>query len=349
MKKILLSTIVLVSFCYGSQVTFGDSTDSTEISSTIGSTDISSTMSSTSDTNDSSTSSTTPSNIEDSTSSSSTPSAKQNSTITVDSSITESQSSNSIDSSNTINSTEPNIIPNPIPETTEPSAAPKPSLTAKTGQYDVKNGAKITKNDLLKLVNYKNGDKNNLDITITSIYAYVSKNGQQNSKVYHTDLDALLGTANLNNIQLMTISQAQKLGLTLAQGNANKNIEVINCSLPGQYNVSFTDRNNLTIATHTIVTVGNPASEITTENNQNSGSVNQTTNNVQNQHATPKVIAKTPINPSTVAQENTKTTSNSTSKATLPKTNEKSNHFLSIMGIITTLVSSAFILIKKIG
>ncbi len=345
MKKFLLSTIILVSFCCGSQVIYGDSVDSTESSSTLGSTDILSITSSNSDTNDSSTSSTTSSSVNDSTSSSNKTYAKENSTASVDSSAIDIQSSSSTDNSITNDSVNSSTSDS-IPETTQPSEAPIASLTAKNGQYDVKNGVKITKDDLLKLVNYKNGDRNNLDVTINSIYAYVSKNGQQTSKVYHTDLDALLGTANLNNIQIMTISLAQKRGLTLAQGNANKNIEVINCSLPGQYNVSFTDRNNPTITTHTIVTVGNPVSAITTESTQNSESVNQKTNNIQNQQATPN-------NPSTVAQENTKTTSNSTSKATskatLPKTGEEANHFLSVIGIITTLVSSAFILIKKIG
>lgn len=334
MKKILLSSIILLSCIGGAQTVYGDSTTSTKNSSTTTSTVT--IPSSNIDMKESSTSTTTSSNIEDSSTNSSSSNQTERDATTIDSSTTDTQSSSSTDDS--INSS---ITSDSTTETTEPSTVPKPFLTAKAGQYNIENGVTLTKNDLLGLVNYTYGDKSNLDIVITSNYAYVSKNGQQNSKVYHTDLDALLGTANLNNIQLMTISQAQKLGLTLAQGNANKNIEVINCSLPGQYNVSFTDKNNPETTIQTTVTIGNPASSLSTENTENSVTVNSTANNVPVQNEISNV--------NTLSQKEAKTMPNSASKATLPKTGEKGNHTLPIVGLFFLLVSSAFILIKKIG
>lgn len=336
MKKILLSSVVLLSLIYSSQTVYGETTSSSTTNSNIATTD--STFTTTNDL----ASSTTSSSVETDTSSSSSTQAESEYSTTIDSSrtSTESQSSSSVDSSSTSSSTKPTTVPTPEP-TEKPSAVPKPFLTAKNGQYNVENGVKLTKNDLLSLVSYTYGDKSNLDIVITSNYAYVSKNGQQNSKVYHTDLDALLGTANLNNIQLMTISQAKKLGLTLAQGNANKNIEVINCSLPGQYNVSFTDKNNPETTIQTTVTIGNPASSLSTENTENSVTVNSTVNNVPVQNEISNV--------NTLSQKEAKTMPNSASKATLPKTGEKGNHTLPIVGLFFLLVSSAFILIKKIG
>lgn len=327
MKKVLLSTIALLSLIYTSPVVYGEMISTSESAVT----------SSTS--KEISTNSTTSSSLEDTTNSSSsvesvTPINGSTTNDSTQASVNTDSSSTSVSKANTSSTMTSSSSTNQ--ESTQASVEPTPSLTAKEKEYyDVKSGAKVTKADLLKLVTYTNGDKNNLDIVITSNYAYVSKNGQQNSKVYHTDLDALLGTANLNNIQVMTISQAQKLGLTLAQGNANKNIEVINCSLPGQYGVTFKDRKTgLTAAT--TVNVGNPASTNVSENTQEPATVTQTTT-ASSTVATPKTNNATTV----------KTTPLSASKSTLPKTGEKDNPILTIAGMLTALSACAFVLIKK--
>lgn len=361
MKKALLSSVALLSLVCASPVVYGETTSSsTPQKTTVSSVEkVSTTTSSSTPVKDSSTSSTTSSSTKDSTSSTSssaktetsttsnleTQSSTQASTSTTSSSTTNSSTSSSTESSSTTNSS--------TQETTQSSTVPAiTSLKARTGWFAVKNDVKLLKDDLLRLVTYTNGDKNNLDVIVTSNYVYVSKNGQQSSKVYHTDLNALLGTANLNNIQVMTFAQAQKLGFTLAQGNANKNIEVINCSLPGQYKVTFRDRKT-SLSTTTTVNVGNPASAVVPENTQNSGTVNQTTttsstvvtpktNNVTTQKATTKAPATTKSSIATA-----KTTPVPTSKSTLPKTGEEANHILPIAGVLTTLSAGAFILIRK--
>lgn len=360
MKKVLLSSVALLSLVCASPVVYGETTSSsTPQKTTVSSVEkVSTTTSSSTPVKDSSTGSTTSSSTKDSTSSSSsaktetsttskleTQTSSQTSTGTTSSSTTNSSSSSSTESSSTTNSS--------TQETTQSSTVPAiTSLKARTGWFAVKNGVKLLKDDLLRLVTYTNGDKNNLDVYISSNYVYVSKNGQQSSKVYHTDLNALLGTANLNNIQVMTFAQAQKLGFTLAQGNANKNIEIINCSLPGQYKVTFRDRKT-GLSTTTIVNVGNPASAVVPENTQNSGTVNQTTTTSStvatpktNNVTTPKATTKAPATTkSSIATA--KTTPVLTSKSTLPKTGEEANHILAIAGVLTTLSVSAFIVYRK--
>ncbi len=362
MKKALLSFVALLSLVCASPVVYGEATSSsTPQKTTVSSVEkVSTTTSSSTPVKDSSTSSsTTSSSTKDSTSSSSsaktetsttnkieTQTSTQSSTSTTSSSTTNSSTSSSTESSSTTNSS--------TQETTQSSTAPAlTSLKARTGWFAVKNGVKLLKDDLLRLVTYTNGDKNNLDVIVTSNYVYVSKNGQQSSKVYHTDLNALLGTANLNNIQVMTFAQAQKLGFTPAQGNANKNIEIINCSLPGQYKVTFRDRKT-GLSTTTTVNVGNPASAVVPENTQNSGTVNQTTTTTSSTVATPKTNNTTTQKATTKAPATTKssiatakTTPVLTSKSTLPKTGEEANHILPIAGVLTTLSTGAFILIRK--
>ncbi|OTO00613.1 hypothetical protein A5804_002125 [Enterococcus faecium] len=362
MKKALLSSVALLSLVCASPVVYGETTSSsTPQKTTVSSVEkVSTTTSSSDSVKDSSTSSTASSSTKDSTSSTSssaktetsatskleTQNSTQASTSTTSSSTTNSSTSSSTESSSTTNSS--------TQETTQSSTVPVITLKARTGQFAVKNGVKLLKDDLLRLVTYTNGDINNLDVIVTSNYVYVSKNGQQSSKVYHTDLNALLGTANLNNIQVMTFAQAQKLGFTLAQGNANKNIEVINCSLPGQYKVTFRDRKT-GLSTITTVKVGNPASAVVPENTQNSGTVNQTTTTTSSTVATPKTNNTTTQKATTKAPTMTKssiattkkTTPVSTSKSTLPKTGEETNHILSVAGVLMTLIIGSVTLIWK--
>lgn len=360
MKKALLSSVALLSLVCASPVVYGETTSSsTPQKTTVSSVEkVSTTTSSSDSVKDSSTSSTASSSTKDSTSSSSstktetsttnkieTQTGTQSSTSTTSSSTTNSSTSSSTESSSTTNSS--------TQETTQPSKSPVITLKARTGLFAVKNGVKLLKDDLLRLVTYTGGDINNLDVIVTSNYVYVSKNGQQSSKVYHTDLNALLGTANLNNIQVMTFAQAQKLGFTLAQGNANKNIEIINCSLPGQYKVTFRDRKT-GLSTTTTVNVGSPASAVVPENTQNSGTVDQTTTTTSSTVATPKTNNTTTQKATTKAPTmtkssiaTTKTTPVLTSKSTLPKTGEEANHILPIAGVLTTLSVSAFIVYRK--
>ncbi|EMF0378215.1 LPXTG cell wall anchor domain-containing protein [Enterococcus hirae] len=358
MKKALLSSVALLSLICASPVVYGETTsDSGPQKTTVSSVEKNSTTtSSTTPVKDSSTSSTTSSSTKDSTSSSSsaktetsttskleTQNSTQASSSTTSRSTTKSSTSSSTESSSTTNSS--------TQETTQSSASPVTTLKATSKSYGVKPGVTISKNELLQLITYTNGDKNNLDVIITSNYAYISKNGQQNSKVYYTDLNALIGPANLNNIQVMTIAQALKLGFTPAQGNANKNIEVINCSLPGQYKITFRDRKT-GLSTTTTVTVGNPASAVVSGNTQNSGTVNQTTMTTSSSTvATPKTNNATTKSPAPIATKSsvgtTKKNPVSTSKYTMPKTGEKVNHILSTAGVLMTLIVGSVALIWK--
>lgn len=347
MKKALLSSVALLSLVCASPVVYGETTsNSTPQKTTVSSVEKVSTTTS-SNTKDSTSSSSSAKTETSTTSKLETQTSSQTSTGTTSSSTTNSSTSSSTESSSTTNSS--------TQETTQSSTAPAiTSLKARTGWFAVKNGVKLLKDDLLRLVTYTNGDKNNLDVIVTSHYVYVSKNGQQSSKVYHTDLNALLGTANLNNIQVMTFAQAQKLGFTPAQGNANKNIEIINCSLPGQYKVTFRDRKT-GLSTTTTVNVGNPASAVVPENTQNSGTVNQTTTTTSSTVATPKTNNTTTQKATTKAPTMTKssiattkkTTPVSTSKSTLPKTGEETNHILSVAGVLMTLFIGSVTLIWK--
>lgn len=360
MKKALLSSVALLSLVCASPVVYGEATSSsTPQKTTVSSVEkVSTTTSSSDSVKDSSTSSTASSSTKDSTSSSSSAKTETSTTNKIETE-TSTQSSTSTTSSSTTNSstsssTEYSSITNSSTQkATQPSTVPVITLKARTGQFAVKTGVKLLKDDLLRLVTYTNGDINNLDVIVTSNYVYVSKNGQQSSKVYHTDLNALLGTANLNNIQVMTFAQAQKLGFTLAQGNANKNIEIINCSLPGQYKVTFRDRKTGLI-TITTVNVGNPASAVVPENTQNSETVNQTTTTTSSTVATPKtnntITQKATTKAPTMTKSSiatTKTTPVLTSKSTLPKTGEEANHILSVVGVLMTLIIGSVTLIWK--
>ena len=346
MKKIVLSSVAVLSLVFATPIAHGESSSSsTSSTESISKTTVSSTKS----TVDSSTSSSKRKNStskenESSTTSSSESTKKVAETSSKDSSTSSSESTTKQSETSTSDS------PRVISKTSTSSSTEKPiTLSAKNESYPVVKDWKLSKNVLLRLANYS-GNKNNLDVRITNNkYAYVSKNAQI-SKVYHTDLDALLGTANLKNIKIMTIDAAQKQGLHLAEGNSDKNIEFINRSLPGEYIVTFTDRNN-NLQVDSIVTIGSPAEAAKDDQSTPTPSSSTETSDSQSGYIgsgygtatstpTPNQVLPTRVLPSS-----TPYTSYST---TLPRTGEKqSNPVFVVVGVILGISSIALIFYRK--
>ncbi|MEY8498958.1 LPXTG cell wall anchor domain-containing protein [Enterococcus avium] len=346
MKKIVLSSVAVLSLVFATPIVHGESSSSsTSSTESISKTTVSSTKS----TVDSSTSSSKRKNStskenESSTTSSSESTKKVKEIRSKDSSTSSSESTTKqteINTSNSSSATSETSISN--------SKEKSITLSATNKSYPVVTNWKLSKNVLLRLANYS-GDKNNLDVKITNNkYAYVTKNAQI-SKVYHTDLDALLGTANLENIKVMTIDDAQKQGLHLAEGNSDKNIEFINRSLPGEYVVTFTDRNN-NLQVNSIVTIGSPAEAAKT--NQSTPKPQSSTETSVSQSGyigsgsgsatstpTPNQVLPTRVLPSSTPYTSYPTT--------LPRTGEKQNNpVFVVVGVILGISSIALILYRK--
>ncbi|MGG5372824.1 LPXTG cell wall anchor domain-containing protein [Enterococcus sp. AZ196] len=180
------------------------------------------------------------------------------------------------------------------------------TIRAEDHTYDVKVGKKLTREDLLKIVEY-DGDKNNLKVTISnSAFVYVTPNAE----VYHVDLDDLLSKTSVSRITVMTEQEALKKGLRMSTENNDKNIENINLSLPGKYNVMFEDSN---VSTNCIVTVKGAVTSQSSDNSNN--------NRVSSNEGT---LSKTAAG------------SNLSTQKVLPKTGDRSNSFL-IIGLMSTL------------
>ncbi|MEB7427877.1 LPXTG cell wall anchor domain-containing protein [Enterococcus faecalis] len=344
MKKIVLSSAVLLSFVFATMPivqaeALNSSTSSTE---SITKTTISSTKTSTSSSTSSSKIKNSTSKNESSTTSSSEPTKKIAETSSKDSSTSNSEST--VKQSETSTSDSSSVTS----ETSTSSSQEKTiTLSATNKSYSVVKDWKLSKNVLLRLANYS-GDKNNLDVKITNNkYAYISKNAQI-SKVYHTDLDALLGTANLENIKIMTIDDAQRQGLHLGEGNSDKNVEVINRSLPGEYVVTFIDYNNNLQAT-SIVTIGSPAEAVKDDQSTPTPTTSSSTETSNSKNAQDNFIgtgtSSTTSNPTQVLPSSTLYTSYPT---TLPRTGEKQNNPVFVLiGVILGLSSVAVILYRK--
>ncbi|MGM0214176.1 LPXTG cell wall anchor domain-containing protein [Enterococcus sp. AZ109] len=132
----------------------------------------------------------------------------------------------------------PEMLPiktTPVPVVADPNQSPNqkadPSLTTTT--YKVQNGKILTKAELLEQVAY-DGDKTGITIELYSQTVYSAKD----STTYHHDLNALLATTTVDKINVLTEHQAVIEGLSAAPDDT-KQIEKINLSLPGKYNVTL--------------------------------------------------------------------------------------------------------------
>lgn len=187
-------------------------------------------------------------------------------------------------------------------------------LSAKNRFFSIKLGGVLSKSQLLDLISY-DGDKQNLIIEIkTTDYVYATKD----AKVYHYDLNALLGKAKFENVRVMSEKHAKELGLTLSKENSDKTIETINTSLPGLYKVTFSDGVN---SVSCFVTIGD---------------LSDILDNLDNNTPVP-----VPTKSSTKAE-----TTNLKQKA-LPKTNDSSHTGLTFLGMSIILLVGSIVFYKK--
>ncbi|MGM9902378.1 hypothetical protein A5844_001175 [Enterococcus sp. 10A9_DIV0425] len=201
-------------------------------------------------------------------------------------------------------------------EQTDEQTEPELSIIEEEPSLPAGEELTLTKEDLIEDYFDYSGNVDDLELTIESEYVYAI-HPANSDKLYHSDLDALLGITR-SNIIVMTEDYALENGYKKSDSNADAEIEAINQLKDGRYKITATDG---TQDAEIILTIGDLKSV-----NQNPGQESSDTDTTESQE-----------------------TSNTTTQAnvpTLPKTGSLNSNILTALGF-SILSLGVAILIKN--